>query len=136
MFKPDPGFFRRLKFYIFGFLIGALIVNVIFKGRACRMPSTLKMEELQFQTMQFSNKAKCQMLCMKMKESDVKKLLQEGEVNYNKSDVHQKPYALFAIENTNNDEPHYRVLISDRDSISEVIDIINLLSAKDSCLCK
>ena len=131
----DSGFFRRLKFYVFGFLIGALAVNIIFKGRACRLPGTLKLEELQSQTLQYTEHAQCRMQCRKISEEEVRQLLKEGKINYGKSNVHDVPCATYAIEGATKIHAKVRVIIADCDSVSKVVTTIDLTSEKDSCNC-
>jgi hypothetical protein len=131
----DSGFFRRLKFYIFGFLIGALAVNILFKGKACRMPATIKLEELNAQRIEYSERALCKMKCVNMNDNEIKELLKKGSINYNESDTHASPCPTYSIEEVNSNKQKIRIVIADCDTISKIMNITNLTTGKDSCQC-
>src|SRR5206468_2812730 len=92
------GFFRRLKLYLFGFLIGALIVNFVFKGRACRLPGTIKLEELRGQKREYTLHVQCIIACKNMDTAAVSLILKQGKINYDKSNVHDTPCATYAVD--------------------------------------
>jgi signal recognition particle subunit SEC65 len=127
---------RRFKFYGFGLALGILAVSVITKGKACQMPGSAKLEELNWQKLEYSKHAACRMECRHISESEIKQVLQEGKINYNKSEVHDKPYPTYAIEGTTTQGKNIRVVIADADTISKVITTIDLNLEKDSCDCK
>lgn len=129
----DSNFFRRLKLYLFGFLIGALAVNVIFKGKACRLPGTVKLEELQVQKREYTPNVLCKMTCNKIDTADVSQFLLQGKINYDKSDVRAQPFPTFFIEGSLKGQATGMTL-TDCDTISKIILIIN--SGKDTCNCK
>lgn len=131
----DKGFYRRLKFYILGFLIGALIVNVVFKGRACRMPGTIKLEELREQPLEYSRHAQCRMLCRNIDTTEIKQVLKDGSINYSKSDVHDIPFPTYAIEGITKSKQKIRLVIADCDTISRMVTVIDLNLEKDTCGC-
>ncbi|MFL5762556.1 MAG: hypothetical protein ACJ77K_01360 [Bacteroidia bacterium] len=126
---------RRLKFYGFGFCIGLLAVSMIYKGRGCQMPGSAKLSELGWQKLEF-----CDDSC-KIKRSEIIEVLGtgqtvgKGKVNYDFSDVHNKPFPVYAIEGLTAAGKNLRIMITDRDTISKVIKVIDL-SSKDSCICK
>ncbi len=131
----DKGFYRRLKFYIFGFLIGALIVNILFKGRACRMPGTIKLEELREQTLEYNPKSECTMICKGIDSVELKEVLTQGKINYGKSDVHKSPCPTYAVEGTTQSNKKLQIVIGDCDTISRILTIIDLNSETDTCKC-
>lgn len=130
-------FLHRLKFYAIGFLLGLVMVNYFFKDRAiCRMPGTLKLEELQKQKPEFTSVAHCTMKCLGVKEQDIRELLKNGSVNYDASDVHATPCPRYAVEGKLNGNRKIRVQVNDCDSISRIQSVSDLASPKEACECK
>jgi hypothetical protein len=134
--------FRRLKFYGFGFCIGLLAVSMIYKGRGCQMPASAKLEELGWQKLEYSQHGSCRMECRHISTADITELLGtgqvqgKGKVNYDKSDVHAKPYPTYAIEGVTGAGKKLRIVIADCDTISKIVTVIDLANDKDSCECK
>lgn len=132
----DSRFFYRLRVYLFGFLLGLLAVKFIFKGRAgCKLPGTLKIEELRSQSLEYSNHATCRMECRHISEKEIKEVLNSGSVNYGKSNVQDKPCGTYAVEGEI-DSKKLRIIVADCDTISRIITVIDLNLEKDSCDCK
>lgn len=127
--------YRRLRFYGFGFAMGLLLVSMIFKGRTCQMPASRKMEELAFQKLELSMHGECRMKCRNISLDEVKALLKSGKINYDKSNVHEKPYGTYAVEGTTADNQHVRLIIADCDTISKLVTAIDLDLPKDTCSC-
>ena len=133
---------RRFKFYGFGFVLGMLVVSVVYKGKGCQLPSSAKMEELGWQKLEYSKHATCRMECRHITETEIRELLGtgakpgKGKVNYAKSNVHEKPYPTYAIEGITSDGKDLRIVIADVDTISRVVTAIDLKMEHDSCDCK
>ncbi len=134
--------YRRFRLYGFGFLIGMLIVSIVYKGKGCQLPNSAKMEELGWQRLEYTQHAQCRMECRHITEADIRQILGKGEtrgsgkVNYSKSDVHHKPYPTYAIEGMTSSGKSLRIVIDDADTISKVVTTIDLRMEKDSCDCK
>jgi hypothetical protein len=132
---------RRFKFYGFGFLLGMLVVSLVYKGKGCQLPSSNKIEELRWQKLD-STYAACQMKCRNITEVEIKEVLGnretlgKGKINYDKSNVHEKPYPTYAIEGITASGKDLRIIIADVDTISRVITTIDLKMENDSCDCK
>lgn len=132
---------RRLKLYGFGLLLGVLVVSFIYKGKGCQMPGSAKLEELGWQKLEYSKHAACRMECRHITESEIRELLGKGEslgkgkVNYDKSQVHDKPCPSYAIEGTTTSGKKLRIVIADCDTISRVVTAIDLKMENDSCDC-
>lgn len=128
--------YRRLRFYGFGFLLGLLAVSVIYKGRGCKMPNSVKLEELSAQKMEYSAKSDCLIKCLNLTEGELKQILKSGKVNYDVSEVHAKPYATYAVDGVTSTGSKYRITIADADTVSQVIAIVDLKSTTNSCNCE
>ena len=132
---------RRFKLYGFGFLLGILIVSVVYKGKGCQMPGSAKLEELNWQKLEYTQHAECRMKCRGITEAEIKAVFKTGKINYDKSDPHDKPFPTYAIEGATADGQKVRIVIADCDTISRVVTAIDLTSddysdQKDSCECK
>ncbi len=133
---------RRLKLYGTGFLLGLLVVKFVYKGKGCQLPSSAKMEELGWQKLEYSKHAACRMQCRHITESEIRELLGngktagKGKVNYNKSNVHDKPYPTYAVEGITSDGKDLRIIIADVDDVSRVVTTIDLKMKNDSCDCR
>ncbi len=127
---------RRLKLYGFGFLLGLLVVSFIYKGKGCKLPGSIKLEELSLQKLEYTLHGECRMKCRNISEGDVKQLFKSGKVNYDKSEVHGKPCPTYAVEGKTASGKELRVVIADCDTISRVVTAIDLKMENDSCECQ
>jgi hypothetical protein len=130
--SKNSDLYRRLRFYGFGFLLGCLLVSVIFKGRSCRMPSSIKLEELAHQNLEFTKHGECRMKCRNITEAEIKDVLVSGKINYNKSNVRDTPCGTYAVEGKTNDGQDVRIVIADCDTISRVVTAIDLGQESDT----
>ncbi len=126
---------RRFKFYGFGFLLGIVLVGVIYKGRGCKMPGSVKLEELSSQTLILTKHAECRMNCRNISLEEIKYLLKFGKINYDKSNVRDKPCGTYAVEGNSQDGQELRVVIADCDTISKIVTAIDLKLENDKCDC-
>jgi hypothetical protein len=127
---------RRLKFYGFGFCLGLLAVSFIYKGKGCKMPSSVKLEELNYQKLEYTQHGECRMKCRNITEEELKQAMKSGKVNYDKSEVHDKPCPTYAIEGLTASGKKLRIVIADCDTTSRVVTAIDLNMENDSCDCK
>ena len=128
--------YRRFRLYGFGFLIGMLMVSMLYKGKGCQMPNSAKLEELSYQHIEYTKKADCIMKCRNITDAEIKQVMKSGKVNYTLSDVHHKPYPTYTIEGPTGTKLNLRIVIDDLDSISKVLTTTDLLFEKDNCNCK
>ena len=129
-------FLRRLRFYVLGFLIGTFAVSILFKGRGgCKLPGTMKRDELSSQKTEYTQHAQCRMVCRKITEEEIKMVLMNGSINYTKSNAQDKPCATYAVEGYTADGQNIRIVVADCDTVSRIVTAIDLKSEKDSCEC-
>ena len=132
---------RRFKLYGFGFVLGILVVSLVYKGKGCQLPNSAKMEELGWQKLEYSKHATCRMECRHITEAEIREILGtgktvgSGKVNYDKSDLHDKPFPTYAIEGFTANGKNLRIVIADCDTISKVVTTIDLKMENDSCDC-
>ena len=126
----------RIKLYLFGFLIGLLILAFILKGKSCAGPSDLKLQELTFQNLQVSEKAACKLNCLNLKESEIKTLLNKDfKVNFEKSEPRANPFGKYFLERKKTGSTDFSFVIEDRDTLSVLMEV-NLPKNLSTCDCK
>ena len=129
-------FLRRLKLYGIGFGIGLLIVYGMFGTRSCTTVNEMKMQELVFQHLELSDKAKCKLKCLMKNEALLKIELRHFEVNYELSQVRKKPCGEYFVQPKaeHKAEYNYNILMLDCDTITRVNDIS--VTSTNSCNCQ
>lgn len=127
---------RRFKFYGFGFALGLLAVSFIYKGKGCKMPGSVKMEELSYQRLEYTKHGECRMKCRNISEAELKQVLKSGKINYDKSEVHDTPCPTYAVEGKTASGKQLRIVIADCDTLSRVVTAIDLKQETDTCDCK
>lgn len=128
-------FQERLKLYMIGFLVGLLLVYVLFGSRSCVSLSEAKMRELKNQSFKVSEKTQCQLKCLQKTKSDLKSELEFFEVNFDKSQPREKPCRIYYLEPREKFKKFYpyHLIIKDCDDVTLVNEII---FQKDSvCQC-
>lgn len=91
-------FQERLKLYMIGFLMGLLLVYVLFGNRSCLSLSEVKMAELKKQPLKLSEKARCQWKCLSKTYAQLKSELNFFEINFDKSRTLEKPCRIYYLE--------------------------------------
>jgi hypothetical protein len=129
-------FWKRLKFYGFGFGLGLLVCFAMFGTRSCVSPNEQKMQELIFQNFKLSEKASCKLKCLWKNDILLKVELRHFEVNYDVSDVHKEPCGEYYIQPKEEfkDKYNYKLIIYDCDTISKIEDIS--IAATNTCNCQ
>lgn len=136
LLKKNGDLARRLRLYAFGFLLGILVVSLLYKGKGCQMPGSTKLEELAYQPLEYTPMDSCKMQCNGITLEEIKTVLKTGKINYDKSSVREKPCGTYAVEGNTADGQNIRIIIADCDTISKVVTAIDLVRIqKDSCNC-
>jgi acetylornithine deacetylase/succinyl-diaminopimelate desuccinylase-like protein len=76
-------------------------------------------------TIVYSRHAKCRMYCRHIDESEVKEILQQGEVNFNKIQKGDKG-ATYPVEGTTHDGQHVRIVFAAHEQDVVVVTVIDL----------
>ncbi len=74
----------------------------------------------------FTKHAKCRMGCRMIDDSEVREILQKGEINYEKSDLSAKPDPRYALEGVTHDDQHVRIIFAESRRGTVVITVIDL----------
>ncbi|HEY6502638.1 MAG TPA: DUF4258 domain-containing protein [Chitinophagaceae bacterium] len=79
--------------------------------------------------------AKCRMQCRKISKEEVEEIMQEGKINYNKSNVDGRPCPSYALEGVTKDDQRVRIVFGQCDLKTKVITVIDL-DTDWSCDCQ
>ncbi len=125
----------RLKLYMIGFLIGLLLVYVLFGNRSCMSLSEIKMTQLRNQKIRVSDKVLCQLKCMHKTPSHLKAELEFFEIDFDKSSPREKPCRIYYLEPKEKFKKFYpyRIVIKDCSGVTWIYELI--FQNTTQCLC-
>jgi len=66
------------------------------------------------------------MQCRKISQAEVEEIMQEGKINYNKSNVDARPCPTYALEGVTRDNQSVRIVFGQCDLKTKVITVIDL----------
>lgn len=75
---------------------------------------------------EYTEHAKCRMQCRKISQAEVEEIMQDGKINYNKTDVNDKPCPSYALEGITRDGQKVRIVFGQCDYKTKVITCIDL----------
>lgn len=135
-FNLEPGFWRRLRLYLFGVIIGLIGVYFFFGNRNYKVltPGMLKLDQLAGQTIQYSDTATCEMKCENVDSGEVKEAMLVGKVNSKKSQDFNVHHPLFNFNGTTKKGKELNIICMQFDSITRII-YVHDISKKDTCKC-
>jgi hypothetical protein len=84
--------------------------------------------------LEYSNHAKCRMQCRKISQAEVEALMQEGKINYNKSDLQNPRCPRYAVEGVTADNQRTRIIFAQCNKKTTVVTVIDL-DTEWSCDC-
>jgi hypothetical protein len=77
--------------------------------------------------LEYTQHAKCRMDCRHITQEEVKDIMQNGKINYNKSEAGGKPCPTYALEgHTQADNQHVRIVFAQCDYKTKVVTCIDL----------
>ncbi len=82
----------------------------------------------------FTKHARCRMKCRQITQQEIKDILANGEINYNKSDLNDPQGATYALEGTTRDRQHVRVIFAPKQKHMSVVTVIDL-DVEHQCDC-
>ncbi|CAG0982258.1 hypothetical protein FLAV_01832 [Flavobacteriales bacterium] len=116
-------FFRRLRLYLLGVVIGVIIVYFMLlhkRERPSWLPQGRILEQIASSEIRFTDKALCSMEALNVNETEVKSLIsKKGSVFFSKSDTKRKPCPVYYIKGKEEKEIFVKVEMCD--SISTVM---------------
>lgn len=76
--------------------------------------------------LEYSNHAKCRMQCRKISQREVEEIMQDGKINYSKSDLQNARCPRYAVEGTTSDDQRVRIVYAQCDNATTVVTVIDL----------
>ena len=127
---------RRFKLYFIGVFLGLILGYGLFKDRyPTWLHDSVIKKELQGKNIIFTKHAICRMNCRNITKEEVLMVLKEGDVNFKKSRVHEKPCPSYAFDASLENGKHLRIIFSKCDTIAKVVTAIDL-NKKHECNCQ
>jgi hypothetical protein len=74
----------------------------------------------------FTKHAKCRMKCRQISQQEVRDILVNGKVNYNKSNLNDPEGATYALEGVTKDDQHVRIIFAPKKQHLTVVTVIDL----------
>jgi hypothetical protein len=76
--------------------------------------------------LRYSHHALCRMDCRHITKTEVEDIMQNGEINYNKSDLQNARCPRYALEGVDKDNAKVRIIFAQCDGYTEVVTVIDL----------
>lgn len=83
---------------------------------------------------EYTEHAKCRMKCRHISQAEIEEIMQDGKINYNKTDVNARPCPAYAIEGVTKDNQFVRIVFGQCDLKTKVVTVIDL-NTDWSCDC-
>ena len=125
--------------YFFLYFKGCNRSNIEFKKPVTETTSYRNQRDhresaFRHQRIYYTKHAQCRMDCRSIDDSEVKEILQDGEINYSKSDMKSKPCPKYAVEGTTHDGQHVRIIVGNCSSQASIVTVIDLYNVSE-CDC-
>ena len=98
--------FRRFGIFFFGVLLGVMIIRFAFPGRFTEYTQYFSLDyrviyHLKQDTIYLGPDAICRLECMSLDQDAVLQVLEDGEVNFDKSVTDSEPCKIYTVEKEN-----------------------------------
>ncbi len=84
--------------------------------------------------LRYTEHAKCRMDCREISQSEVEEIMQNGKINYNKSNIKDARCPTYAMEGITKDNQRVRIVYGQCDDFTNVVAVIDL-DREYSCSC-
>lgn len=84
--------------------------------------------------LEFTRHALCKMSCRGISKQDVREVMKKGIINFNKSDLRDRPCPSFALQGFTSDKENLRVIFAQCNGTTRVVTCYNLRNNTD-CDC-
>ena len=75
---------------------------------------------------EYSNHARCRMDCRHITQAEIEDIMQNGKVNYNKSDLKNARCPRYALEGVTKDEQRVRIIFAQCNESTTIVTVIDL----------
>jgi hypothetical protein len=123
---------RRLGIFLIGVVLGLMIIRFAFPGRFAEYSQYFSLDyrvlyHLNQDTIYISPKAQCHIDCLDIEQSDVLIVLNDGQVNFDKSIKNGLPCKTYVVEKGN--------LSTTFELCDQKVKLIDFTFGPDSCNC-
>ena len=84
--------------------------------------------------LEYSKHAKCRMQCRNISQAEVEEIMQDGRINYNKSDLQNARCPRYAVEGVTSDNQRVRIVYAQCNESTTVVTVIDL-ETEFKCSC-
>lgn len=131
-------FGRRIRLFIFGVLLGSLVVwGFLFRGRTfpAWTPEGRVLESLQEHPVKISSVARCLLDCNHISDQDILALIADGDVLFSQSDIHGKDVPEYVVEGKGQNGKKYKMKFRSEYLSTFLITVIPTPDANANCDC-
>jgi hypothetical protein len=134
--KGDSGVWRRIRLYLFGFIIGLIVVYFIYGNKDLKKltPGLLKLNQLAAQPIHFSDTANCEMKCENVDSLEVRDAMTDGKVDSKKSNDFNVRYPMYNFAGHTRKGRFLHIICIEVDSITRIV-MVHDSALKDTCRC-
>jgi hypothetical protein len=123
---------RRFFIFLFGVLLGVMVIRFAFPGRFVEYAQYFDMDyrvlyHLNSDTIYISSQAQCHLDCLSLNQKDVLEVLNDGSINFEKSDKNSEPCKFYVVEKES--------LSVGFNLCDEKVTLMDFSFGKDSCFC-
>ena len=123
---------RRFCIFLFGVILGVIVIGFAFPGRFIEYVQYFDMDyrvlyHLKSDTIYISPNVQCRLDCLSLYQEDVLNVLEDGSINFEKSDQHAEPCKHYVVETEN--------LSVGFDLCDEKVILKKISLGQDSCSC-
>ena len=76
--------------------------------------------------LEYSKHAKCRMECRRISQGEVEEIMQDGKINYNKSDLQNSRCPRYAVEGITDDNQKVRIVFAQCNDKTAVVTVIDM----------
>ena len=117
------------------FLLALLVLGYFLKENAGSRGDTKADFDRGLSPLILTKHARCRMDCRHIDESEIKEILQNGSINYSKSEPEGKPDPKYAVEGKTHDGQQVRIVFAPSKRGMVVVTVIDL-KEEWKCACK
>jgi hypothetical protein len=134
--KDRSVLWRRVRLYLWGFIIGLISVYFIYGNKHVKMltPGMLKLDQLAGQTITYTDTALCQMKCQNVSKDEVMQAMTDGKVDTKKSISFHVPHPLFNFTGNTPGGKKLNIICIQLDTITQVTQVYDM-AQPNACKC-
>ena len=132
-------FARRLMLYLWGCLIGTILMYVSWKyflpekAIPSWLPASLLVDRINKFPLQKSEKAKCLLQCYHITDDEINEIIKQKNIDYKNSERTRKPWPVFYFMGTTNNKQKIQLNIEVPDTLTATLLDMKIDTINCSC---